>query len=138
MESVDSRHLLEAIAAWAEPCGRIVDILLEVHISRDSAKQGFLPSEVMDLMDEVSSGAFPSVRVKGLMAMASLSDDENLIDTEFASVKSLLDDIRHRHPQLGDIFTTLSIGMSSDWRIAVRHGATEVRIGTDIFGPREY
>ncbi|MBR6346147.1 MAG: YggS family pyridoxal phosphate-dependent enzyme [Bacteroidales bacterium] len=136
VESVDSRHLLESISSWGSAAGKVIDILLEVHISHDEAKQGFSPDEIPALIEALPG--LPGVRVRGLMAMASLTGDIDLIDTEFSAVRRLFDDIRTAHPELCDHLNVLSMGMSSDWRIAIRHGATEVRIGTDIFGPREY
>jgi hypothetical protein len=78
------------------------------------------------------------VRIRGLMGMATNTEDEAVIEGDFARIKALFQRIRDEHPELAETFTELSIGMSADWPIAVRHGATMVRIGTDIFGPREY
>ena len=72
------------------------------------------------------------------MGMATNTEDEDVIERDFARIEALFRRIRDGHPELADTFTELSIGMSGDWPIAVRHGATMVRIGTDIFGPREY
>lgn len=70
--------------------------------------------------------------------MATNTEDEGVIEADFARIEALFNRIREEYPELRDTFTELSIGMSSDWPIAVRHGATMVRIGTDIFGEREY
>ena len=78
------------------------------------------------------------VRIRGLMGMATNTEDEAVIEADFARIEALFKRIRAEHPEMADTFTELSIGMSGDWPIAVRHGATMVRIGTDIFGPREY
>jgi len=78
------------------------------------------------------------VRVKGLMGMATNTEDEAVIEADFVRIERLFNRIREDHPELRDTFTELSIGMSADWPLAVRHGATMVRIGTDIFGAREY
>ncbi len=80
---------------------------------------------------------YPNVNFCGLMGMASHVDDEEAVSSDFARIKALFDGCRARFPQLRD-FNTLSIGMSDDWRIALRHGSTEVRIGTAIFGHRQY
>ena len=72
------------------------------------------------------------------MGMATNTEDEAVIESDFERIQSLFRRIRTEHPELAETFTELSIGMSDDWPIAVRHGATMVRIGTDIFGPREY
>ena len=90
---------------------------------------------------QVSEGALPpleNVRIRGLMGMATNTEDEGVIEADFARIEALFNRIREERPELLDTFTELSIGMSGDWPIAVRHGATMVRIGTDIFGPREY
>ena len=79
-----------------------------------------------------------NVRIRGLMGMATNTEDEGVIEADFARIEALFKRIRAEHPELSNTFTELSIGMSGDWPIAVRHGATMVRIGTDIFGEREY
>lgn len=79
-----------------------------------------------------------NVRIRGLMGMATNTEDEGVIEADFARIEALFRRIRAEHPELAETFTELSIGMSGDWPIAVRHGATMVRIGTDIFGEREY
>ena len=89
---------------------------------------------------QFSEGVLPpqSIRIRGLMGMATKTEDEGVIEADFARIEALFQRIREEHPELRDTFTELSIGMSGDWPIAVRHGATMVRIGTDIFGEREY
>ena len=79
-----------------------------------------------------------NVRIRGLMGMATNTEDEGVIEADFARIEALFKRIREMYPALADTFTELSIGMSGDWPVAVRHGATMVRIGTDIFGAREY
>ena len=79
-----------------------------------------------------------NVRIRGLMGMATNTEDEAVIEADFARIEALFRRIRAEHPERRDTFTELSIGMSGDWPIAVRHGATMVRLGTDIFGEREY
>ena len=89
---------------------------------------------------QFSEGALPpqSIRIRGLMGMATNTEDEGVIEADFARIEALFHRIRAEHPELRETFTELSIGMSGDWPIAVRHGATMVRIGTHIFGEREY
>ncbi len=91
---------------------------------------------------EAVSGCIPSsdhfYRIRGLMGMATNTEDEGVIEADFARIEALFKRIRAEYPALAETFTELSIGMSGDWPLAVRHGATMVRIGTDIFGPREY
>ncbi len=89
---------------------------------------------------QFSEGVLPpqSIRIRGLMGMATNTEDDGVIEADFARIEALFKRIRTEHPELTETFTELSIGMSGDWPIAVRHGATMVRIGTDIFGEREY
>ena len=84
------------------------------------------------------SNSFSHVAIRGLMGMATNTDDEAVVEADFARIEALFQRLRADFPALDDSFTELSIGMSADWPIAVRHGATMVRIGTDIFGNREY
>jgi pyridoxal phosphate enzyme (YggS family) len=134
VQSVDSMHLLEAINAWGAANNKVIDILLELHLGAEETKQGFSEEEIIAI-----SGGTPSelanVRVRGLMGMATNTEDESRIESDFARIEKLFNKIK----AFGlPYFDTLSIGMSGDWPIAVKHGATMVRIGTDIFGPREY
>ena len=133
VQSVDSLHLLEAISRWASENGRVVDVLLELHLGAEETKQGFTEEEILSLCH--SERSEESVRIRGLMGMASNTEDMAQVEGEFARIEALYKRIK----AFGlEGFDTLSIGMSGDWPVAVRHGATMVRIGTDIFGPREY
>ena len=135
VESVDSPHLLQAVEDWGAGQGRTVDVLLEVHIGVEESKSGFSPAEVLQTVYGYSR--YSHVNICGLMGMASNTTDEGRIREDFALIRSLFDDIREQHPEMTR-FRELSIGMSGDWRIALEFGATIVRIGTAIFGPREY
>ena len=137
VESVDSIHLLECIENWGSLNGRTTNVLLELHLGAEVTKGGFHESEIVDVLGNACEGCYPHVRFCGLMGMATNTDDESVIEADFKRIedfKHRLDDI---FPALKD-FKELSIGMSDDWPIAVRHGATIVRIGTAIFGPRIY
>ncbi|MBQ3767082.1 MAG: YggS family pyridoxal phosphate-dependent enzyme [Bacteroidales bacterium] len=137
VQSVDSLHLLEAIDRWGGENGRVIDILLELHLGAEETKHGLSEEEILLCCGKVP---FPygNVRIRGLMGMATNTEDEAVIEADFARIEALFNKIRAERPELRDTFTELSIGMSGDWPLAVRHGATMVRIGTDIFGPREY
>ena len=144
VESVDSLHLLQSINDWSVRNGRITDVLLELHLGAEETKQGFPEAEIMAII--VGQGmASPTcghprpqlcgIRIRGLMGMATNTDDEAVIEADFARIEKLFRKIQ----AMGvPHFDQLSIGMSGDWPLAVKHGATLVRIGTDIFGPREY
>ena len=133
VESVDSERLLEAIRKWAVENGRRVDVLLEVHIASEESKQGFSEAELPAVLGK----DWGPVRLRGLMGMASNTPDETIVRREFARISELFAGIRRDYPSL-ETFDCLSIGMSSDWRIALEYGATIVRIGTAIFGERKY
>jgi pyridoxal phosphate enzyme (YggS family) len=134
VQSVDSLHLLQAIDRWGSEHDRVTDVLLELHLGAEETKQGFSEEEILSMVCPPAC----HYRIRGLMGMATNTDDAAVIEADFARIESLFFRIRSEHPELADTFTELSIGMSSDWPLAVRHGATMVRIGTDIFGPREY
>ena len=157
VQSVDSLHLLEAINAWALANGRVVDVLLELHLGAEETKQGFSEEEILEILTPCTKkGAFCSpdaencvpvnknevflftgegIRVRGLMGMATNTEDMTVVERDFERIERLFLQIKQTDMPGFDI---LSIGMSGDWPVAVRHGATMVRIGTDIFGPREY
>lgn len=131
VQSVDSRHLLEAINDWATANHRTVDVLLELHLGAEVTKQGFTEEEILDLVSVHEAG----IRIRGLMGMATNTEDMAVVERDFARIERLYKTIKASGLEG---FDQLSIGMSADWPVAVRHGATMVRIGTDIFGPREY
>ena len=135
IQSVDSLHLLDAIQDWGKANGKVISVLLELHIGAEQTKQGFHEEEVLDILFRADK--YTHVRFCGLMGMASHTDDEDDIRADFARIadfKAYLDDL---FPELTD-FRELSIGMSGDWPVALDYGATIVRIGTAIFGERQY
>ena len=136
VQSVDSEHLLSAIDRWGRDNGRTVDILLEMHLGAEQTKQGFTEEELLDLMFRLSDGKFPNVRVRGLMGMATNTDDVQTIEADFERIDSYMAYLSDLFTEM-EAFNQLSIGMSGDWKIALRHGATMVRIGTSIFGERK-
>lgn len=129
IHSVDSQRLLAEIDRTARTMGKTVDILFEIHISGESSKQGFTPEEAEALAGQI--GSYPSVRLRGVMGMASLTDDRERVRQEFRQLKSLADKL-----SVIPGCDQVSMGMSDDWRIAVEEGTTLVRIGTFIFGKR--
>jgi len=141
VESVDSLHLLEAIEKWGSLNGRVTSVLLELHLGAEETKGGFTEDEITGILESVSDAdavnPYPHVRFCGLMGMATNTDDEACVEADFMRIREFKERLDSVFPDLKD-FRELSIGMSNDWKIAVRHGATIVRIGTAIFGPREY
>ena len=135
VQSIDSLHLLQAVDAWGKTAQKTVNVLLELHIGAEQTKQGFVEEEILDIL--FHAGNYPNVRFCGLMGMATNTDNEDDIRADFARISHFMNYLRDLFPEL-DSFRELSIGMSDDWRIAVGYGATMVRIGTAIFGPRQY
>lgn len=135
VQSVDSLHLLDAINGWGRENGKQVKVLLELHVAAEESKQGFVEEEVLDILFRAEK--YRNIVFCGLMGMATNTDCEEDIRADFARISSFMDYLKDLFPELED-FRELSIGMSDDWKIALEYGATMVRIGTSIFGPREY
>ncbi len=136
IHSVDSLPLLERIDSSARSYGKVQDVLLEVHIASETAKQGFPPDQVIEAVQGINSMRLSNVRVRGLMGMASFTDDTLQVDREFKLLYSLFSSIRGM--SLCDSFDILSMGMTNDWRTAIKNGATHIRVGTAIFGERSF
>lgn len=134
IESVDSPRLLEAIERQAEKLNLVQDVLLEVNIGREESKGGCLPEDLPALARQAM--ALPHVRLRGLMAIPPVAAEPGANRRFFAATRQLYVDIRR---QIGDNDTDidcLSMGMSGDYEDAIREGATLVRVGTALFGPR--
>lgn len=143
IQSVDSERLLDEIQKQAAKNSRVIDVLLEVHIAQEESKSGFNPDELTDLLASVNIGQrWPNVNLKGIMAMATFTDDENQIRNEFRRLmtcyRQLLDGPLAQQGITAEQFAIRSFGMSEDYKIAVAEGSNMVRIGSHIFGEREY
>ncbi len=139
IESVDSLELLRKINNAAERIGKVMDVLLEFNTSNEEAKSGFLTKDsLFECLDGVSN--LGNVRVRGLMTVGPVDCapelKDELTDKAFKELVAIREECQARYPGLD--FGILSMGMSQDYMIGVRNGSTEVRIGTSIFGPRDY
>ena len=132
IQSVDSLRLLDAIEKAAAALGITQQILLEVNIAGEESKSGVSPAELWPLLE--AAAARPHVEVKGLMAIPPVNEDDNVNRAQLAAVRALYDEAIARGAQ----FDTLSMGMSGDYENAILEGATLVRIGTAIYGARDY
>jgi len=130
IHGVDSLRLLKEINKQAEKNKRVIDCLLQVHIAQEETKFGFDEAELLNL--ELKQ--FLNVRIKGLMGMASLTGDITKIRIEFRSLKILFEKLKLQNPEL----SILSMGMSADYKIAIEEGCNMVRIGSLLFGERNY
>ncbi len=138
VEAVDSLKLLKEINKQAEKNGRVIRVLLELHIAREATKYGLSPDQCRELLAEGEWRNLKSVSICGIMMMASNTDDEELICREFLEAKSFFDEVKKEYFANNEAFVERSWGMSHDYRIAVECGSTMVRVGTTIFGPRVY
>ena len=133
IHGVDSLKLLKEINKQAEKNNRVIDVLLQQFIADEETKFGFDEAEIRQVMkDEIQ--ALPNVRVVGLMGMATFTEDENQIREEFKTLKSNFDYLKNNYSTIA----TLSMGMSGDYEVAIEEGSTMVRIGSSIFGHRNY
>jgi len=133
IHSVDSLELVEEINARAEKLGKIQNILLEVKTSEEETKSGLeTENEILSLVKRCSE--LKNIQLKGFMTMAPLTEDANIIRKSFRDLRNLKDQINNK----GYNLTELSMGMTSDFEIAIEEGATMIRIGSAIFGDRDY
>jgi len=139
IHGVDSLKLLKEINKQAEKAGRVIDCLLQVHIAREETKFGLDEAELDALIKKFRAAGLKNVRICGLMGMASFTEDIDAVRTEFRNLKVIFDKLRTYNSQPAcrqARFTTLSMGMSSDYRVAVEEGSNLVRIGSLLFGER--
>mgnify|MGYP003394147624 CR=1 FL=1 len=135
IHGVDGVKLLDEIDKRAKAAQRTIDVLLQVHIAKEETKHGFSSSELKVFISSWRADRWPNVRVRGLMGMATNTEDDTLITAEFAGLASLFREIKGLG-SFGDRFDQLSMGMTNDFGLAMAQGSTLVRIGTAIFGPR--
>lgn len=131
VQSVDSLHLLEAIDSYAANIGKKQSVLLELYVAEEESKQGFTEEELLDLAATMSN--YPNVELRGLMAMASFTSNQEQIISEFSKAASTAKKLANI---IGIARPVISMGMSGDWPIAIQCGSNMIRIGTAIFGGR--
>lgn len=135
IQSVDSARLAETIQREAAKCGRTIDILLEIHVAQEETKSGWELGELKRYVDSAAFASMPNVRVRGIMGIATHTDDQSVIRRDFSELKRCFELLQ---PYFGARFDTLSMGMSHDYLLAVECGSTMVRVGSSIFGERDY
>lgn len=138
IESVDSEKLLSCIDEESAKAGVVTKVLMQVHVAKEETKFGFLPEELFDYFRQRKFENLKATHICGVMGMASNTDDMERVRADFREIAYVYRKIA-MDPDLGlRGFNQISMGMSGDWPIAVEEGATIVRIGSAIFGPREY
>lgn len=138
VEAVDSLKLLREINKQAARNGRVIRCLLELHIAEEATKYGFSLDDCRKMLAEGEWRELGNVAICGLMMMASNTDDEKQIASEFQTAYDFFNEVKAEYFADDDNFKERSWGMSDDYAIAVNHGSTLVRVGSAIFGPRVY
>lgn len=138
IHAVDSLRLLREIDKQAAKAGRTIRCLLELHVAQEESKYGFTPDELMQMLSDGEWRQLSHVQICGLMTMATFTDDTALIRREFRLARQTFDRAKTEFFAGEAAFSELSMGMSHDYPIAIGEGATLVRIGTRIFGERNY
>lgn len=134
IHAVDSLKLLKEINKRAKQNDRTINCLLQIKIAEEDSKFGISEDEAKEILDSEAYSKMENVKVVGLMGMATFTDDEDQVRSEFKHLKSVFETLGDQHPDLKE----LSMGMSGDYKIAVECGSTMVRIGSSIFGERNY
>ena len=137
IHSVDSVKLARKINQEAQKYDRIIPVLLEVKIAREESKHGIPVDELYRILEHGEILELNNIRIAGLMGMATFSQDDSIVRSEFKNLKEAFDKIRTEHFSHSPDFKYLSMGMSSDYKIALEEGSNMLRIGSLIFGPRQ-
>jgi len=138
IHSVDSLKLLKEINRLAEKGSLVINCLLQFYIAKEETKFGLDYSEAEEILNSNEFKEMKNVRICGVMGMASFSDNMELVRNEFRELKQIFDKLKQNHFSHSEAFCELSMGMSSDWKIAVEEGSTIIRVGSNIFGNRIY
>lgn len=138
IESIDTLHLLDTVDRESEKAGTVSNVLMQVHVAREETKFGFHPDELFEFFNTRRFEALKATHICGIMGMASNTSDENRILEDFRKLNEIFTEIQNNTSLGLRGFDILSMGMSHDWPLAVMEGSNSVRIGTAIFGERDY
>ncbi|HKK62598.1 MAG TPA: YggS family pyridoxal phosphate-dependent enzyme [Bacteroidales bacterium] len=138
VHSVDSQKILKTLNKEGGKNNRVIDCLLQVHIAKEDSKFGFDEEELKLLLDSGTFREMKYVRIRGVMGMATFTDDFELVRTEFRDLKRIFDQLKEDYFSDQSGFSILSMGMSGDYIVALEEGSNMVRIGSQIFGERNY
>tara|TARA_Y100001978_G_scaffold191638_1_gene195939 strand:+ start:593 stop:1228 length:636 start_codon:yes stop_codon:yes gene_type:complete len=134
IHSVDSLKLLKKINNEAIKINKVISCLLQINISNENNKYGFTIDQIREIFNNEVLKDFKFIRIKGLMGMASFTENDNQIRIEFKNLKKIFDELKIKYPEL----KIISMGMSGDYKIAIEEGSNMIRIGSKIFGKRNY
>jgi len=138
IHGVDTVKLLKEINREGQKINRIIPCLLQIHIAEEDTKFGFSRKECLDFFQSGEWIELKNIKIKGLMGMATFTEDSEKIESEFKTLKVLFNEIKQTWFPSDSSFCEISMGMSDDYKIAINEGSTLVRIGSAIFGPRNY
>ena len=138
IHSIDSLKLLAEVNKQAKKHNRKIRVLLEIHVAQEESKHGLSPEECKELLRDESLAEFQHIRICGLLGMATNTDDTGLIREEFRKIHDLFIELKETLCKDNVDFKEISMGMSHDYPIAIQEGSTLIRVGTSIFGEREY
>jgi len=136
IQSVDSLKLLQEINKHGEKNNRVIECLLQIYIADEDTKFGLGFDEAIELLRSEEFGQLKHIRIRGLMGIATNTDNEKQIKEEYYELKTFFDGIKQSFFRKDDVFDTLSMGMSADYKIAIEQGSNMVRLGSTIFGQR--
>lgn len=134
IHSIDSYRLLCEVDKHGKKAGRIIPCLLQIHIAQEETKFGFTPDECIEMLEQGEWRNLHNIEIRGIMCMASNTEDTQQINTEFKTAHDLFNEIKGRFFRNSAAFDTMSAGMSDDYPIAIENGSTHIRIGSGIFG----
>jgi len=136
IHSIDSERLLDEVNLQAKKNNRKIKILLQFYIAQEETKFGFDLEEIKELFSRIPTESFDSIEFCGVMGMASFSDDENQVRSEFKKLKLIFDQLKSTYFSNSSSFSEISMGMSGDYLLAIEEGSTMVRVGSSLFGSR--
>ena len=138
IHSIDSAHLLAEVERHAAKAGRVVPCLLQFHIATEETKFGFSMEEAEEMLQSADFKNWNHVEICGVMGMASNTENSSQVRQEFRHLKNIFDHLKNKYFPQQETFREISMGMTGDYPIAVEEGSTLVRIGSAIFGARNY
>lgn len=138
IHAIDSLSLLEAVNKEAAKNNRVIDCLLQFHIAQEETKFGLDMEEAKSLLESESFKNLENINICGVMGMATFTDDVVQVRNEFKNLKNIFETLKENYFRANDSFKEISMGMSDDYPIAIEEGATMVRVGSKIFGARNY
>lgn len=133
IHSIDSQRLLREVNKEAKKNDRVIDVLLQFHVAQEETKYGLSLEEAQAILDSEAYAAMENIRIVGVMGMASFVDDETQIRNEFRAIRAIFEEIKAKYFPNEQFFKEISMGMSSDYQIAIEEGSTLIRVGSKIF-----